>query len=189
MEEAAEFVTRMREAELEAQAALKKAAEDMARFYDRDRNTTVEFEVGDKVWLDSRDIKTTRPMKKLDDKWFGPFPITHKYSRNAYRLELPPTLRIHPTFHISLLRRVQPDDIPGRMPVPPPPPITRNGHAEYEVEAILESVRKGRWKKLWYFVSWKNYDASRNTWEPEENLANARDLVEEFHRRNPGAPR
>ena len=59
---------------------------------------------------------------------------------------------------------------------------------EWEVETILNSRRTGRWKKLSYLVSWKGYNASYNSWEPVENLSNARALVEEFHRSHPSAP-
>ena len=111
----------MQEAEREAKAALAKAADDMKRFYDAHR-TVVEFEVGAKVWLDARDISTTRPTKKFDDKWFGPYKILAKISRNAYKLALPSSLKIHPVFHISRLRRFEADTIATRpRPTHPPP--------------------------------------------------------------------
>ena len=54
-------------------------------------------------------------MKKLDDKWFGPFKIKESISQNAYRLELSPALaKIHPVFHVSLLRAFTPDEIQER---------------------------------------------------------------------------
>ena len=137
-----DFVSGMERASEEAQAALERAASDMARFYDAHRDVKLELEVGDQVWLDSRNIRTTRPVKKLDDKWFGPFPITHKYSRNAYRLRLPSSMRIHPVFHVSLLRRFVPDPISTRPPPEHPPPLVMpDGTEEYEAEEILESRR------------------------------------------------
>ena len=81
------------------QVGLHKAAADMARFYDAHRSEAPTLKVGDKVWLDAVNIKTTRPVKKLDDRWFGPFPITKTISRNAYRLRLPTAFKgIHPVF-------------------------------------------------------------------------------------------
>lgn len=38
-----------------------------------------EFGVGDKVWLVTTNIRTKRPMKKLDNKKVGPFTISEKY--------------------------------------------------------------------------------------------------------------
>src|SRR5882724_1446065 len=36
------------------------------------------FKVGDTVWLDSQNIKTTHPLKNLDHHFLGPFPIVEK---------------------------------------------------------------------------------------------------------------
>ena len=48
----------------------------------------------------------------------------------------------------------------------------------YKVEKILNK-RKFREKDR-YLVQWKEYMAEEDTWEPRENLGNARDLVEIF---------
>ena len=99
-----EFTERMAKVESEAQAALVQAAEDMARFYDAHHGPTPVYQPGDKVWLDSRNITTIRPMKKLDDKWLGPFEIVEAVNSNAYRLKLPKQLsRIHPVFNVVKL--------------------------------------------------------------------------------------
>ena len=58
----------MAEVRKEAKAALAKAADDMAKFYDRGRGEAPAFKVGNKVWLDGRDIKTDCPTKKLDHR-------------------------------------------------------------------------------------------------------------------------
>jgi len=42
------------------------------------------FKVGDRVWLDAWNIRTTRPSKKLDHRFLGPFLIVEKYRRNAF---------------------------------------------------------------------------------------------------------
>src|SRR5882724_11666284 len=61
------------------------------------------FKVGDTVWLDARNIQTTRPSKKLDHCFLGPFPIMEKVSSHAFRLGLFLALScIHPMFHVSL---------------------------------------------------------------------------------------
>jgi hypothetical protein len=38
--------------------------------------------------------------------------------------------------------------------------------------------------KLQYLVKWEGYPASEVTWEPEGNLWNALQLVQDFHRKN-----
>ena len=59
----------------------------------------------------------------------------------------------------------------------------------YEVMDILDSRWRGRGKnrKLEYYVSWMGYGDSYDTWEPQENVADAEELVAEFHRRHPKA--
>ena len=48
----------MQSARKEAEAALHRASDDMARFYDQNRGEAVSYQVGDKVWLDGKDIKS-----------------------------------------------------------------------------------------------------------------------------------
>ena len=59
----------------EAHAALSKAADDMACFYDLHRQAAPVYKVGDKAWLNAQNITTACPMKKLDHKWLGPYTI------------------------------------------------------------------------------------------------------------------
>jgi len=49
---------------------------------------------------------------------------------------------------------------------------------EYKVEKILN---KGKFRE--YLVQQKGYIAENNTWEPKENLGNARDSVEKFKKK------
>jgi len=42
------------------------------------------FNVGDTVWLDAWNIRTTCPSKKLDHRFLGPFPIVEKVSSHAF---------------------------------------------------------------------------------------------------------
>jgi len=69
----------------------------------RFRQDTPTFHVGDKVWLIAKNIRTVRPSKKLDHKRLGPSQIVEQIGTHAYRLELPPTMRVHPVFHVHLL--------------------------------------------------------------------------------------
>ncbi|KAG6880929.1 hypothetical protein C0993_003613, partial [Termitomyces sp. T159_Od127] len=63
----------MRAAQEEAKAALTKAKDDMARYYDRGRTPALKYQPGDQVYLDASDITTTRPSKKLSHQQLGPF--------------------------------------------------------------------------------------------------------------------
>jgi hypothetical protein len=86
---------RLRESILEAQARQTRYA----------GGKEMVFEVGNKVWLSAKHIQTARPSKKLDYERLGPFKITKVINRNAYRLELPNSMKIQNVFHVSLLDR------------------------------------------------------------------------------------
>jgi hypothetical protein len=106
----------------------------------------------------------------------------------AYRLDLPPSLKFHNTFHVSLLEPYHANTLPGRPgTLPPPPPVIIDHHEEYEVEAILDS----RWirGKLHYLVDWKGYGIDERSWEPAPHVTNAPDAVDRFHRQNSHLPR
>lgn len=43
---------------------------------------------------------------KLRQKYFGPYEISKKVNEMSYTLKLPENNRIHPTFHISRLKKL-----------------------------------------------------------------------------------
>ena len=95
-----------------------------------------KFEVGDKVWLDARNLhlKTTR---KLTPWRGGPFEIIEEISPVVYKLKLPETWHVHNVFHASLLtpQVVMPE---YGIPAEPPLPELVDGESEFEVENILQ---------------------------------------------------
>ena len=84
---------------IDAEAALHLSKEHMregcTKFYG-----TSALTVGDKVWLQAKQIKIHQQSAKLGPKQLGPFEITEVLSDVYYRLKLPPALRIHDVFHI-----------------------------------------------------------------------------------------
>jgi hypothetical protein len=182
------FVERMKNVREETQSALQQAREDMAHFHNIHRGKPTTFEVGDKVWLDSRNIRTKRPMKKLDDRWFGPFPIIEVVSNNAYKLKLTRTFsRVHPVFHVTLLRKAEEDTITERPQLThPEPEIDEQGELAYEVEEVLDSRHfQG---ELQYLLKFKGYGPEWNEWISEEKARGSKRLIAKFHRRHPKAP-
>jgi len=107
-------------------------------YYDLHRKPDPNLEAGDVVWLLPRNIKTTRPSKKLDSKKIGPFKILRMIGTSAYKLALPPSMAIHNTFHISLLEPYQDNRFPSWIKEPPAP-IQIEGEDEYELDEIIDS--------------------------------------------------
>jgi len=94
-------------------------------------------------------------------------------------------MKIHNVFHVSLLSPYHANTIPGRAPVQPPP-ITIDDHEELEVEAVLDSRR--RRGHIEYLVHWMGQRVDERTWEPATNLANAMEIVQEYHSKYPDRP-
>ncbi|MBW0560158.1 hypothetical protein O181_099873 [Austropuccinia psidii MF-1] len=80
---------------------LEVAISRFRRYADKSRASPTVVNPSDIVWLFSKSIKSTRPTKKLSERWLGPFPILKKVITHAYHLKLPSQWKsIHPVFHI-----------------------------------------------------------------------------------------
>ena len=120
-------------------AEMAAAQNRHAEVYDKSKRPAPLFLPGDRVWLDARHIKTTRPARKLYWKTLGPFPVKQAVGSHAYELEFPPDIKIHPVQPVSLLLPVAEDPLPGQI-VPPPPPVEVEGEEPgYHVEAVEDS--------------------------------------------------
>ncbi|MBW0463138.1 hypothetical protein O181_002853 [Austropuccinia psidii MF-1] len=70
---------------------LEVAINRLKRYADKSRESPPGFNPVYMVWLSSKNIKSTRPTKKLSERWLGPFPISKKFSTHSYHLKLPST--------------------------------------------------------------------------------------------------
>jgi Chromo (CHRromatin Organisation MOdifier) domain len=178
-EAAGAFAERMKWVWEDAQAALWQAAGCMKESHHKHARPSIEYKVGDKVYLETTNLKMNRPSKKLNNKWFGPFKIIKKVKASSYELELPPTWpAVHLVYNESYLSSYKLPRFPNQLLPPPPPAILLNeGQTpEYKVEEIRD-MRKRR-KKV-------QYPREEDTWEPVANLSHTQDLIDDFHRQNP----
>jgi len=180
-EGAEKFVTKMKEIQEEAKAALGKVQEEMKKYADRKRGEVDKYKVGDLVMLSTKDLKyqmVRRRAEKLTERFIGPYRIKKIVSSNAVELELPSTIKIHSVVNVSRIQKYV-GQVEGQEKEWPAPVIIE-GEEKWEVERILNK----RWirGKDKYLVQWKGFTAESDTWEGKENLENAKEAIEEYKR-------
>jgi hypothetical protein len=154
---------------------LKTAQNRQKQLVDSKRRD-VTFKVNDVVLLNSKHINIKHTgSRKLLPRYIGPFKITQCIGAVAYQLELPRNMKCHNVFHVSLLKAFVPSD----RHQPLPPPLIIDDAYEYEVEQVLthKGNRQGKRK---FLVAWKGYPAEHNTWEPESNLTNCPEVLQQY---------
>jgi hypothetical protein len=174
---------------------LEAARQRMRQVADPHRSTHVTIAVGDLVLLSTKNIKVQHGgSDKLFPRFLGPFRVIHEVNPVAFWLELPAPMRIHPVFHVSLLRKYRPRKREGAVdiPVPPPVPMILTDTAEFKVEMILGdrdkeiSVRTNahgvahRRVQKEFLVKWVGYTEDHNQWIPEAELEVFRPAINEY---------
>ncbi len=113
----------------------------------------------------------------------GPIQSVEKKFPDTYKLELSENLKVHPVFHVSLLKPVTRDaSRPNREHNSRPPPDLVHNEPEFEVEAVLKS-RQLRGREREYLVKWKGYHPIEASWVNESDMEHAQEAIEEFHNR------
>ena len=148
----------------------------------------LEFAPGDKVYLSTKNLVTDKGAKKLSDLHTGPFKVIKKVGDGAYKLRLPPHVKVNPVFNVALLTKWQPNPIPGWVQLEPAPIIV-DGHEEYIIKKILDSNWLG--KHFQYKVTYDGYGKEHNEWLFRDNLLedlgaeSLEDYEKEFYGRHP----
>ena len=149
----------------------------------------MDFQVGDKVYVSTKTWKMDRPSRKLDQQMAGPYVVLEQVG-NAFRIDLPPSIRIHPVISTDKLRKAADDPLPGQLQEPGLPVIV-NGQQEWDVDEILAS--RAYYGKLQYQVKWVNSEPDP-IWYYASNFIGCPHKLREFHDKDenksrPGPPR
>ena len=180
---AADFIKEMMTTISRAQENILKAQTGMKAQADKHRRDH-QIKIGDKVMLKTKNLKLkSMHSHKLAPKWIGPFTVIGSRHKDSFELDLEGKYRIHPVFHVNLLKPWIPNDqtqFPNRVQDPPSPVIV-DDQEEFEVDSIIN--KRTRFGKTQYLVTWKGYRPEDSTWEPLKNLQNAMELIKEFDSR------
>ena len=136
-EQAARVLANLRGVWNEARTRLTAEREKQAK-YANEKRRAVKYEVGQMVYLSTKNIKTARG--KLKERWAGPFIIQKMGSGDStVRLALPAEWKVHRSFHVSL---VKPNvasrwQWPGRAQQDRVVPVIVDGEVEWEIESII----------------------------------------------------
>ncbi|KAK3506178.1 hypothetical protein QTP70_012512 [Hemibagrus guttatus] len=175
-----------------AQNSLRQPSTGLTPFQltaDLRRSEAPIYQPGQKVWLSTRDIRLCQPCRKLSPRFIGTVTILEQIKPVTYKLQLPPEYRIHPTFHMSLLKphhpSVSPSTEPGVDAAEPPLPLLLDDGAAYGLREILDSRHRGG--QLEYLVDWEGYGPEERSWVPRNDILDL-NLLETFHSAHPNRP-
>nr|GFB40417.1 transposon Tf2-1 polyprotein [Tanacetum cinerariifolium] len=123
-----------------------------------------QFQVGDLVYLRLRNYRQTSveatENQKLSKRYFGPYRVLEKIRSIAYRLQLPNNSRVHPVFHVSLLKESHGSSPSSEFPTEW---LSNSPILEPQPENILQRRITGNKEEV--LVKWKHHDTSEATWE------------------------
>ena len=97
------------------------------------------YQVGNEVWLGTKNLQTKCHSQKLDMHWAGPIKVKQVINPYAYELDLLRAYGVHLVFHVNLLDPVATDSLEGHWQKPPPP-ILIDSEEEWLVEEILDQI-------------------------------------------------
>ncbi|GAU22407.1 hypothetical protein TSUD_122930 [Trifolium subterraneum] len=107
----------------------------------------------------------TRINAKLAARYYGPYPIIEKIGAVAYKLKLPEGSRVHPVFHVSLLKKAV-GNYHGNEELPE---LMEEQSDLFEPEAMLAArkIKQHGEEVKQVLIHWKGKTVEEATWEDE----------------------
>lgn len=159
----------------EMQVLLKKnllKAQERMTYYANRHRTERSFEEGDEVFLKTQDFRQNSLKDSKDNKfsarYYGLYKILKKVGFVAYRLQLPESVKIHNTFHVSLLKKkIGPDHMVST--ILPPSGITND---ELRPAKILDRrlIKKNNAPAAAILVQWEGMVPEDAKWEEYDDI-------------------
>ena len=150
---------------------IQQAQERMRRYYNG-KHTEREFQVGEWVFLRLQPYRqaslSLRRNIKLSPRFYGPYKIVRRIGTVAYELELLPGTKIHPVFHVSLLKCQVGQQIQVQTALPNV--REEDGMVVPLPQTVLERRIKKRKAEL--LIHWQGLTPAEATWEVEEDMKN-----------------
>jgi hypothetical protein len=142
------------------------------------RKNSSNYKIKNLVWLYFKNIKTNKSFKKLNHKMIDSYKVT-KILKNAYQLNLSTSMKIHNSFHTSLLRSASTDSLINQIQSSSFLIIV-DKEQKYEMNDILNS--RYHYNKLQYRVAWTNH-FSNDAWYLAKNFDHAKEIIADYHAR------
>ncbi|XP_076932401.1 uncharacterized protein LOC143597915 [Bidens hawaiensis] len=138
--------------------------------YANKKRSDKEFQVGEYVYLRLQSYRqssvATRSNHKLSRRFYGKYKILEHIGKVAYRLELPPESRIHPVFHVSLLKQCYGNNLSNKGS------LEKFG-SEIEISSLPKTildVRLDAHGKTQLLIKWEKKPLEEATWEDKDTL-------------------
>lgn len=133
----------------------------------------VQLEVGELVLVKLQPYRqhsvVLRKNKKLSLRYFGPFEIIEKIGEVAFKLLLPDSTKIHPVFHISLLKKFLGDSKQQYFPLPLT--TTEFGPILLPYKVLDSRVIHRNDKEISQVqVQWNSFIQEDNSWEDVDEM-------------------
>jgi len=132
-----------------------------------------QFQVGDLVLVKLQPYRQNfialRKHEKLGMRYFCPFPVVEKVGIVAYKVELPPSVKMHAVFHVALLKPFHGTNSRPYLPFPLnsdelgpmlSPVKVLDQHIVKRLETMMPQL----------LIQWENMEAKDATWEDLQEI-------------------